>query len=94
MENRPDPALPCSRPPNKSIRRCGRGGYTKLQPKNYQYSCRSERSAASLRISAALEERFFAGLKMTKNSLLIAFWFYTISQSIGGTGVSPVQAQA
>jgi hypothetical protein len=26
MENRPDQASPCSRPPNKNPRRCGRGG--------------------------------------------------------------------
>jgi hypothetical protein len=36
----------------------------------------------------AQKERFFATLRMTNNRL------NTISQSIGGTGVSPVQAQA
>ena len=44
---------------------------TELQSKNYEYSCHSERSAASLRISAALKERFFATLRMTKNCFLL-----------------------
>jgi hypothetical protein len=39
---------------------------TELQSKDYEYICHSERSAASLRISAALKERFFAALRMTK----------------------------
>jgi hypothetical protein len=39
---------------------------TKLGLRTYEYSCHSERSAASLRISAALKERFFAMLRMTK----------------------------
>jgi hypothetical protein len=37
-------------------------------------SCHSERSAAERRISPALKERFFAALRMTKNSLLIVLW--------------------
>ena len=41
-------------------------GNMKLQSKNYKYPCHSERSAASLRISAALKERFLAALRMTK----------------------------
>src|SRR3989339_811180 len=49
----------------------------KLRLKNYEYSCHSERSAASLRISAALKERFFAALRMTSNSLLSAYWYET-----------------
>ena len=50
----------------------------KFGVKNYEYSCHSERSAASLRISAALKERFCAALRMTKNSLLIALLYENI----------------
>jgi hypothetical protein len=39
---------------------------TELQSKNNENPCHSERSAASLRISAAWHERFFAPLRMTK----------------------------
>jgi hypothetical protein len=40
--------------------------HTKLQSKNYEKPCHSERSAAEGRISAALKQRFFAALRMTK----------------------------
>jgi hypothetical protein len=39
---------------------------TELQSKNNEKPCHSERSAASLRISVAWRERFFAPLRMTK----------------------------
>src|SRR3989339_1234237 len=44
------------------------GFYTKLQSKDNEYLCHSERSAASLRISAAKKERFFATLRLKFNS--------------------------
>jgi hypothetical protein len=52
--------------------RRSQAGAWERDKKTYEYSCHSERSAASLRISAALKERFFAALRMTKKSLLIA----------------------
>jgi hypothetical protein len=48
---------------------------TKLHLKENEYSCHSEQNAASLRISAAKNERFFATLRMTNNSRLIALWY-------------------
>jgi hypothetical protein len=42
--------------------------------KKHEYSCHSERSAASLRISPPLKERFFAALRMTSPGLKSLWW--------------------